>query len=159
MRISLCVALALLFTQPVWADQMLSCDKTIRQGDESLAYKGCLPAAREGNPKAQLLVGMALMTGVGVKKDPAAAVAWWQKSADQYYPGGLYQLALAKIAGLGTQEDEAGGMVLIAKAAELGDPRAKDFMAQVGSTQIHQSAKKAQPFNNCIEVGCDKPKL
>lgn len=88
MRFFLCLLLISTFgSQPAFSDSMTECESVIREGNEPMAYKSCLHAAKEGNPKAQVLVGMALMAGVGVLKDPDAAVNWFRRAADQKYPG------------------------------------------------------------------------
>ena len=158
----LAASLLCLLNQPVLANSMADCESVIRAGNESMAYKHCLPAAKEGNPKAQILVGMALMNGVGVFKDPDAAVGWFKRSAEQKYPAGMYYLAMAKIAGLGTAQDEAGGMVLMRKAAESGEPGARDFLVQIGEAPpkaqpLEQPLTKKRAWFECNGVGCGKP--
>ena len=129
------IVLLSLVAAPAFADSMAQCDESIRAGNESMAYTNCVSAAKSGNPKAQVLVGMAVMNGIGVFKDPEAAVGWFKLSADQKYPSGMYYFAMAKIAGLGTPMDEKGGMALMRRAAEAGEPRAKDFLTQIGEAQ------------------------
>lgn len=151
---------ACLLSAPALADSMVECENVIRQGNESAAYQHCLPAAKEGNPKAQVLVGMALMNGVGVFKDTEAAVSWFTLSASQKYPAGMYYLAMAKMAGLGTAQDEKGGMALMRKAAEAGEPRARDFLAQIGevppAVKTSEVPVKRKRFE-CVGVGCGRP--
>lgn len=146
-----------LVAAPAFADNMAQCEEIIRAGNESMAYTNCLAAAKEGNPKAQVLVGMAVMNGIGVFKDPAAAVGWFKLSADQKYPSGMYYLAMTKIAGLGTPMDEKGGMALMRRAAEAGEPRAKDFLTQIGEAQPPAPAPKKLKRFECNGVGCGKP--
>ena len=148
----------LMINQAVFASSTSECESVIRQGNEPMAYKYCLAAAKEGNPKAQVIVGMALMSGVGVFKDPDAAVGWFKLAANQRYPAGVYQLGLAKIAGMGIGQDEAGGMALIQKAAEAGDPAAKDFLGQVGAPlPSSEPVKRKKMRYECAGVGCGKP--
>jgi hypothetical protein len=146
-----------LLVQPVLADQMAACDNVIRAGSETWAYKNCLPAAEDGKPKAQVVVGMALMTGVGVLKNPDLAVSWFKRAADQNYPAGMYQFGLAKVAGMGTAQDEAGGMALIKKAASAGDPEAKSFLAELGIPQEPEKPVRKRIKNDCVGVGCGRP--
>ena len=146
-----------LLVQPVLADQMAACDNVIRTGSEVWAYKNCLPAAEDGKPKAQVVVGMALMTGVGVLKNPELAVSWFKRAADQNYPAGMYQLGLAKVAGMGTAQDEAGGMALVKKAASAGDPEAKSFLAELGIPQEPEKPVRKRIKNDCVGVGCGRP--
>lgn len=153
---ALCCLLSLL-VQPVLADQMAACDNVIRAGSETWAYKNCLPAAENGMPKAQVVVGMALMTGVGVLKNPELAVGWFKRAADQNYPAGMYQLGLAKIAGVGTVQDEAVGMALMQKAANAGDQEAKSFLTELGMPQEPLKPQRKKIKNDCVGVGCGRP--
>lgn len=155
--IRLLACLLPLVAAPAFADSMVPCEESIRQGNETMAYTSCLAAAKEGNPKAQVLVGMAVMNGIGVFKDPEAAVAWFKLSADQKYPAGMYYLSMTKIAGLGTPMDEKGGMALMRRAAEAGDPRAKDFLNQIGELQPAAPPPKKLKRFECNGVGCGKP--
>ncbi len=155
--IRLVACLLTLVAASAFADSMAPCEQSIRQGNESMAYTRCLAAAKEGNPKAQVLVGMAVMNGIGVFKDPEAAVGWFKLSADQKYPGGMYYLAMAKIAGLGTAMDEKGGMALMRRAAEAGEPRAKDFLTQIGEPQPTVPSVPKRKRYDCTGVGCGKP--
>jgi len=150
-----------LFSQYAWADSMAECENIIRTGNENWAYRYCLPPAEDGNPKAQVLIGMAYMTGVGVLKNPELAVYWFKRAADQNYPGGMYQLALSKIAGLGTPEDEKGGMALMQKAAQAGSARAADFLTELGvpleKPQAATAPSKKTKKYECTGVGCGRP--
>ena len=157
----LLITLGSLLSSPVRADNMAECENIIRSGNETWAYRYCLVPAEEGNPKAQVLVGMALMTGVGILKKPELAVYWFQRAADQNYPGGMYQLALSKLAGLGTPEDEKGGMALMQKAAQAGSIRAADFLNELGVPVEPPEAppaktKKLKKYE-CTGVGCGRP--
>lgn len=142
---------------PAQADSMAACDNVIRAGNETWAYKNCLSAAEDGKPKAQVVVGMALMTGVGVLKNPELAVSWFRRAAEQNYPAGMYQLGLAKVAGMGTAQDEAGGMTLVKKAAAAGDPEAKSFLAELGVPQEPEKPVRKRIKNDCVGVGCGRP--
>lgn len=155
--IRLLACLLPLVAAPAFADSMVPCEESIRQGNETMAYTSCLAAAKEGNPKAQVLVGMAVMNGIGVFKDPEAAVGWFKLSADQKYPAGMYYLSMTKIAGLGTPMDEKGGMALMRRAAEAGEPRAKDFLTQIGEAQPSAPPPKKLKRFECNGVGCGKP--
>jgi hypothetical protein len=155
--LALCYCLLSLWGQPAWADAMAACDNVIRAGNETWAYKNCLPAAEDGKPKAQVIIGMALMTGVGVLKNPELAVSWFKRAADQNYPAGMYQLGLAKVAGMGTPQDEAGGMTLVKKAASAGDPEAKSFLVELGIAQEPEKPVRKRIKNDCVGVGCGRP--
>lgn len=154
---SVVLSLSTLLLQSAQAGPMAACDNVIRSGSETWAYKNCLPAAEDGTPKAQVVVGMALMTGVGVLKNPELAVVWFRRAADQNYPAGLYQLGLAKIAGMGITQDESAGMALIQKAAVAGDPEAKGFLTELGMPQEPAKPQRKRIKNDCVGVGCGRP--
>ena len=155
--LSLLAYLLLLIVQQSQASTMAACDNVIRAGNETWAYKNCLPAAEEGMPKAQVIVGMSLMTGVGVLKNPELAVGWFKRAADQNYPAGIYQFGLAKIAGMGTAQDEAGGMALVKKAAAAGDQEARGFLTELGEPQEPLKPQRKRIKNDCMGVGCGRP--
>lgn len=159
-KVFLISLMACALSAPVMADSLGECESVIREGNEAMAYKHCLAAAQEGNPKAQILVGVALMNGVGVSKNPDSAAGWFKRSADQMYPAGMYYLAMAKISGLGTAQDETDGMLLMRKAAASGEPRAKDFLVQIGeappAVKSNEVPLKRKRFV-CEGIGCGKP--
>lgn len=156
-RLDLLLCLLALLAQPARADSMVACDNVIRAGSEVWAYKNCLPAAEDGKPRAQVIVGMALMTGVGVLKNPELAVSWFMRAAEQNYPAGMYQLGMSKVAGMGTAQDEAGGMALIQKAANAGDPEARSFLTELGVPEEPVKSKPKRIKNDCVGVGCGRP--
>jgi hypothetical protein len=119
-------------------------DKLIAQGNTSamlvLAYVSPEPeaadlmhqAADAGNANAMMLYGMALMTGKGVAKNSLDGVRMVRRAADagstramllmaNFYNEGAY--------GVGLNPAEAKD--LIAKAAQLGDPTAKNILASL----------------------------
>ena len=157
----LCIGFAITLSTAVRADNMADCENIIRSGNETWAYRYCLPAAEDGNPKAQVLIGMAFMTGVGINKNPEMAVYYFKRAADQNYPGGMYQLGLSKIAGLGTPQDEKGGMALMQKAAQAGSQRAAEFLNELGvpiEKPAEPAAKsKRQKKYECNGIGCGRP--
>lgn len=156
-RLDLLLCLLALLAQPARADSMVACDNVIRAGSEVWAYKNCLPAAEDGKPRAQVIVGMALMTGVGVLKNPELAVSWFMRAAEQNYPAGMYQLGMSKVAGMGTAQDEAGGMALIQKAANAGDPEARSFLTELGVPEEPVKSKPKRIKYDCVGVGCGRP--
>ncbi len=89
-------------------------------------------AAAAGNANAMMLYGMALMTGKGVDKNTLDGVRMLRRAADagstramllmaNFYNEGAY--------GVGRSPQEAKD--LIAQAAKLGDPAAKDILASL----------------------------
>ncbi len=92
MRISLLFGLFLSFCAPAYADALDDARMAYLKGDYATALSVVRPAAEEGNPMAQNLLGDAYDRGNGIKKDAAAALEWWKKAADQNYPKAMYNL-------------------------------------------------------------------
>jgi TPR repeat protein len=62
-------------------------------------------AAENGYPVAQHGLGFMYLEGECVEKDPAQAVAWFQKAADQGLLGSLTTLAMMYEEGKGVPQD------------------------------------------------------
>jgi TPR repeat protein len=89
-------------------------------------------AAEAGSPQGMILFGMTQLTGKGIEKDPIDGVRLIRRAADtgstramlilaNFYNSGTY--------GVGFNPDEARS--LVAKAASLGDPSAKEMLASL----------------------------
>ena len=85
-------------------------------------------AADEGNPQAQNEIGNRFYFGIGISKDSAEAVKWWQKSATQKFPPAELDLGLAYLKGDGVSKDEQEGIRLLRLGVDAGLPRAKEAM-------------------------------
>lgn len=99
-------------------------------------------AADAGSPQGMVLFGMTQLTGNGTDKNPIDGVRIIRRAADagstramlilaNFYNSGSY--------GVGFNPEEANS--LVAKAAGLGDPAAKDMLA---SLEAHGADKKDQ---------------
>ena len=55
--------------------------------------------ANAGSPTAQYQLGLMLLSGVGVTRDPVKAGAWFQRSAIQGVPNAQFELAKLQLAG------------------------------------------------------------
>jgi len=80
-----------------------------------------LKAAEQGNPLAQVSIGIAYVTGRGVAQDYAQAAAWFRKAAEQGNATGQCSLALAYTNGQGVARDEAEAFKWLSLAAEQGN--------------------------------------
>src|ERR1700682_2785207 len=72
------------FALPAWADYD-SGYKAYKKGDYGTALEELLPPAKQGDPKAQRVIGAMYADGLGVDQDYAAAAKWYQLAADQNY--------------------------------------------------------------------------
>jgi TPR repeat protein/membrane protease YdiL (CAAX protease family) len=80
-----------------------------------------LPAAKEGDPRAQFYVGHFYEHGPTSAQDPAAAVEWYRKSAGQGYARAEVNLAYLLRHGTGVTRDLATAAAWDLKAANQGD--------------------------------------
>jgi TPR repeat protein len=93
--------------------------RAARNGDAG-ALKQLRQIAGNGDPEAQLLVGCINERGYGVTADPALAVSWYKRSADQGYPPGLHAYAWSLMHGVGVERNDAEAVRLYRQAAEQG---------------------------------------
>ena len=82
-------------------------------------------AADLGSAEAQFELGRLYEVGIGVKADPAKAVALYQQSAAAGFDKAINNMGfLYYQGGLGVQRDQARGLALFGQAAELRNPEA-----------------------------------
>jgi len=95
-------------------------------------------SAELGYVWAQLFYGRFLCKGIGTALDPAEAVAWFRKAADQDCPAAYYELGVCYENGEGVERDPDAALEWYRKA------QASDFTgAQRAITRLEQA--KAQP--------------
>ena len=85
-------------------------------------------AANEGNPDAQAYLGMLFVYGHGVEENTEIALHWLRQAAKQDSAIGLRELAYLYEAGTGVMVDMSEATRLMARAASLGDTKAKDWI-------------------------------
>jgi len=98
--------------------------KAYSRGEFGTAYQEYLALAKAGDVRAQGTVACMIQAGEGVSSDPAKALPWYTKAAEQGLKPAQYSLGLAYEKGLGTQRDLAQALVWYGKAAEHGDAKA-----------------------------------
>jgi TPR repeat protein len=79
---------------------------------------------------AQTTFGYFLDEGRGVAKNPAEAVRWYRKAAEQGFAMAQFNLATMYAEGVGVAKDEAEAMRWYRKAAEQGDAEAAQALEQ-----------------------------
>ena len=87
---------------------------------EVMKYNTTSAYADNGDKLAQYNLGVCFSSGLGVKTDPAQAVAWWRKSAAQGFAPAMYNLGYSYVNGIGTKQDLALGVSWYRKSADLG---------------------------------------
>jgi TPR repeat protein len=92
-----------------------------REGNPNGAYEIIQPLADGGNPLAQLYLGKMLAAGQGMAKNPAAAVEWWRRAAEQDLQEAQFSLGAAYAGGIGVAQDRIEGLKwFIISDAETG---------------------------------------
>ncbi|HET6161991.1 MAG TPA: tetratricopeptide repeat protein [Dongiaceae bacterium] len=104
-----------------------------------------LPLAEAGDATAQNAVGAIYDRGLGVDKDDAAAVHWYQLAADQSFPLAMRNLASMYAGGHGVPFDKDQAEYWYQKAAEAGDPVAIKHMAGSAPSSQFASAPAVEP--------------
>jgi TPR repeat protein len=97
--------------------------------DFKTALNEWLPLAEAGDAEAQNAVGALYNHGLGVQRDDAAAVHWYQMAADQNFPMAMRNLANMYATGHGVPFDKDQAEAWYQKAAGAGDPVAIKRMA------------------------------
>lgn len=122
------MALSLLFgqTQVLAAiqepagDQYLQGWEAYKAGQYKQARQVWLPLAQQGNPSAQLNLGILYDYGQGVSENPAQALHWYSAAAEQGKAIAQFNLAAMYASGRGTTQDYSQAARLYFQAAEQG---------------------------------------
>lgn len=96
-RAALSIAFILLLVTTSQASE--PCYKSINNAKENFTL--CLKRAKEGNARAQNLIGLYYKNGRGTNKSNYKAVKWYKKSAAQGFPAGQFNLGAAYYDGKG----------------------------------------------------------
>ena len=86
----------------------------------SSKYSKNIEAAKNGDPKAQNVIGICYSEGTGVEKNLETAVYWFRKAAEQGYGVGEYNLGLRYQQGEGVEKDYEQALYWYRKAAGQG---------------------------------------
>lgn len=101
------------------------------KGDFAAALASWRPLAEQGNPVAQLNVGVMFAKGEGVAQDDGQAVEWIRKAASQGYAQARLSLANMYFAGRGVSKDLPQAATLYRQAAEQGNSVAQQNLANM----------------------------
>ena len=93
--------------------------------EEDFCLEECLAAAEAGDPGAQGVLGDCYQYGWFVKKDYAAAVAWYEKAAKEGNAAAQRSLGWCWSKGRGVGPSEKKAVFWYTKAAEGGDADAQ----------------------------------
>lgn len=91
--------------------------------------------ANSGNHHAQFFLAKRLQKGEGVAKDPAKAVYWYTKAAEQDIAPAQLNLGLMYLRGEGVTASMSEGRKWLERATHLGDNRASYALAMIDEKQ------------------------
>jgi TPR repeat protein len=91
------------------------------RGDYATAARLVRADALKGDANAQKNLGYLYAEGLGVPRDPAQALAWYQKAADQGYAPAYNNLGIMYADGFGVRQDLVQAYLFFIKAWETGD--------------------------------------
>lgn len=92
-------------------------------------FEEMMKKAEDGDPEAQLSIGVAYSGGYGVKKDPKKAFKWYMRAAEQGNREGQLAVAIMYIKGEGVKKDPARYIEWCTKAAVQGLSQAQFYLA------------------------------
>ena len=113
-------------------------------------------AAKQGNAKAQVSLGLMYKSGFGVKRDYAAAVSWFHKAAEQGNASAQTLLGAMYHLGQGVAQNDHEAMRWWNKSAEQGETQAQLILGSMygageGVAQDYVQAHKW--FNIAFALG------
>src|SRR5258705_1006726 len=104
-----------------------------QSSDQAMAKQKVIADLKEmaaaGDVKSQVQMGLAYLTGDGIRKDDAEAVKWLRKAADQDNPVAERYLAEMYFKGRGVPADNAEAAKWLRLAAEQGDAQSEHNLA------------------------------
>lgn len=108
---------------------------------------GILAAAQAGDRLSQYLIGASFLYGVGVGMDSAQQVVWLTKAAEQGLVRAKAALAIARIKGEGTPQDDISGWTLLLEASNAGNAVAQYAAAIFTLVGLDVGGGRARQFH------------
>ena len=99
--------LVIALAAPVTAAELGDAVAAARSGDYATALRGLSPLAEGGDARAQFDIGFMHAYGWGVQRNPAEALTWYRKAANQGLQIAQHFLGLAYANGEGVRPDDA----------------------------------------------------
>lgn len=108
-----------------------------------LAWNYFIQAAEAGDPQGQLSVACMLGRGEGVARDPAQAVFWLRKSAEQGYFAAMRNLAMCYLVGEGTPSNDRDASLWFQKYYQITSENSKKAREKIMDLQAKQKEKSS----------------
>jgi len=102
--------------------------QAFNRGDYAKALQLWQKLAMDGQPEAQVFVGMAYANGWGVKKNLEEASNWYMRAAENNSPSGQFLLGLHYVTTGVNLYDVRVGIKWLKRAADNGDQQAIKFL-------------------------------
>ena len=126
------------------------------EGDYGTAMERLEPLAKDGDAKAQYLVGEMYYNGEGVAQDYDAAVRWYQRSANAGYAPAQNNLGLMYYEGQGVPQSHEDAAKWYQLAAEQGYAPAQSNLAVIymfGQAEATDDAEARRWLRQAAEQG------
>ncbi len=118
-----------LFSGPTVAADLAAGLALFEAGEFERAHDELTPLARQGDPRAQYILGIMYLNEYAASPSATAAADWIGKAAEQDYPAAQTELGRMYRTGDGVAQDYAKMAQWYARAAERGDVGAQLFLA------------------------------
>ena len=127
-------------------------------GMDSDSQESLREKAKQGDAKAQLILGVMYEEGRGVPKNYKEAVSWFREAAEQGHFGGQFYLGVMCADGRGISQDDEKAFHCFRKAAEQGHPEAQFNLGAMyadgrGVPQNYQEAYKWFSISATLGIG------
>lgn len=113
-------------------------------------------AARRGDMQAQYDLAVALDCGLGVRRDGAESLQWFQKAAEQGHVGAQSALGWKYMTGTGVPADDSAAYEWLRRAAEHGNTSAQNNLGILyaqGRGVAADAVEAAKWFRRAAEKG------
>jgi uncharacterized protein len=110
---------------PATAAELEDAVAAAHAGDYAIALRRLTPLAEKGDARAQFDIGFMHAYGWGMQRNPAEAITWYRKAADQGLQIAQHFLGLAYENGEGVRPDDAEAARWFARAAAQGFTQAQ----------------------------------
>lgn len=112
--------------------------------DMTIARRWLLAAAAKGHMVAQFNLGLMSERGQSTPADPVAAIAWYEKAAEQNFPLAIQSLARCYLEGIGVVRNPAKAAEQLLRLAQNGDPDSQNMLGVlIGKQEITGSQGEA----------------
>lgn len=118
----------------------------LEEHDEKLSIRMLKSAAEQDDGIGQFYLANFYSDGDGVRKNAKTAAKWYEKSAVNGYPGGMYFFGYVCLHGEGIEKDPEIGLEWIRKAAKKGHATAQWYLGNIYTEGTYVRKNKRAAF-------------